>query len=73
MIVSHEKARQLHRELEHRGPGTVAELATRTAWPEAVVKGALRLLGDAGEVDYEVRTGPDKAPVKVWTSAPSEC
>lgn len=71
--MSHDKARALRVELERHGPGTVAELAARTSWPEAVVRGALRLLGDAGEVDYEVRSGADRVPVKVWTSEPSEC
>lgn len=71
--MSHAKASTLRSELVRRGGGTVPELAARTGWPEATVKGALRLLGDAGEVDYEVRSGEGRTPVKHWVAQESEC
>ena len=73
MIVSHERARALRADLLARGPATKDELSKRLGWPEAVVRGALRLLGDAGEADYSLRAGADGRPVKVWEAEDAGC
>lgn len=73
MIVSHERARALRADLLARGPATKDELSKRLGWPEAVVRGALRLLGDAGEADYYLLSQPGGRPMRVWEAQDPGC
>jgi len=63
----------LRADLLARGAATTDELVARLGWPEAVVRGALRLLGDAGEVDYYLRTDAAGKPVRVWEAEDPTC